>query len=240
MPYYDRIAKQWHAATGFRGGALKKFVLNDLLTEAIGGIEERDILELGAGNGYFLPLVLQRYSGQSPTRIVITDQSARQLEFAQKHCRVEIAEYLQLDVRRGFPFSNADFDLVLATMVFNEVSKRGVMSAFAECHRVLRDGGQFLMTVLHPDFAASLAGRGELRRGKNGQLTMPGSGGMRLPIRKAPASFYEETLTEAGFDFTARDVNPTSEVLNAKPALRKAKDIPLALVFDCRAIAVSR
>ena len=232
MAFYDRIAKQWHAATGFHGGALKRFVLNELLIDAIGHIDNRSILELGAGNGYFWPLVQRQYSGQCPTCIVISDHSARQLEMAQKNFLIDGAEYLELDVRGEFPFPPASFDLIIATMVFNEISKRGVASAIAECRRVLRLGGQLLATVVHPDFIAGLDRRGELRRQRGGRLTMPGASGLRLPVYKADRSFYEQCLSDAGFGFTSQDVLANQEVLNAKPGLKKTGNVPLALVFS--------
>lgn len=59
MAYYDSIAKRWHEATGYKGGALKEFVLNDVLLGKIKGINGHSILKLGAGNGYFMPMVLR-------------------------------------------------------------------------------------------------------------------------------------------------------------------------------------
>jgi SAM-dependent methyltransferase len=233
MAFYDRIAKQWRAATGFAGGAFKQFVLNDLLIDAIQFVSGRCILELGAGNGYFWPLVQRRYSGQSPARLVISDQSQRQLELAQKHCMVKGAEYVQLDVRNEFPFESAAFDLIIATMVFNEISKRGVASAVAECRRVLRVGGQLLATVIHPDFVASLEKRGQLRRQRSGVLTMTGSGRMRLPLCRTGRAIYERCLNTSGFEFTAQNVFATKEVVSAKAGLKKLGNVPLALVFDC-------
>ena len=47
------LQKNWHAVTGYRGGAFKQFVLNDVLLENIPAIASKSILELGAGNGYF-------------------------------------------------------------------------------------------------------------------------------------------------------------------------------------------
>ncbi len=29
MAYYDRLAKRWHAETGYHGGSLKRSVLNE-------------------------------------------------------------------------------------------------------------------------------------------------------------------------------------------------------------------
>jgi ubiquinone/menaquinone biosynthesis C-methylase UbiE len=83
MPYYDTIAKQWHQVTGYKGGSFKEHVVNDALLHALTFIDGRSILELGAGNGYFLPLVLRRFSGQKPTSIVVTDISIEQLNIAK-------------------------------------------------------------------------------------------------------------------------------------------------------------
>jgi ubiquinone/menaquinone biosynthesis C-methylase UbiE len=233
MAYYDRIANKWHSATGFKGGAFKKLVLNDLLLEKIPNIVNRRILELGAGNGYFLPLVMRRFSGQMPSEIVITDQSKQQLNIAQRHFKIAQANYKILDVRRKFPFDNDTFDLILVTMVFNEISTGGVKKALSECRRVLSNDGVLLITVTHPTFIENLSKRGILRRSKAGMLTMPGSGELRLPVFKRSVDQYTTLLTKSGFDFEADDVFATEQVLNAKPGLRNVAGIPLALVFKC-------
>src|SRR5437762_8851500 len=232
MAFYDRIARQWHAHTGYDGGAFKRFALNDVLVEAIGMIRDRAILELGAGNGYFLPLALRRFSGQTPARLVITDQSSRQLDMDKKHCFVDGAEYAQLDVRNPFPFQAGSFDAIIATMLFNEVPRRGVAQAIAECRRVVQGQGQLLATVMHPDFVTSLEKRGELRGDRN-HLTMPASAGLRLPVQRTPREFYDRCLYESDFEFKAREIFSRKEVLIAKPGLRKVGNKPVALVFNC-------
>jgi hypothetical protein len=102
IPHYDRIARQWHRITGWHGGAFKQHVLNDLLLDAIAGVEGRALLELGAGNGYFLHLSLRRFSGQAPARLVISDASPVLLRIAQTTFFLPNAEYLRLDVREPF------------------------------------------------------------------------------------------------------------------------------------------
>ena len=111
MAYYDTIARQWHAATSYAGGAFKELVLNEILIGKLPSPGGSAILELGAGNGYFLPLVLQRFGGRSPARIVISDQSERLLGIARQQFNIPGAEYLKLDVRERFPFADAGFDL---------------------------------------------------------------------------------------------------------------------------------
>lgn len=233
MAYYDRIAKKWHQVTGYSGGAFKKLLLNDLLVERISSIQGQSILEVGAGNGYFLPLVFRRYSGQTPSRIVITDQSKALLAIAQRHFKISRAEYRELDVRSRFPFGDDGFDLILATMVFNEVSNQGLKSALAECLRILETSGMLLFTVTHPEFIDSLAKRDLLRKDRRGVLTMPGTDGLRLPVMKRTTEAYKDLLEQTGFQYEAEAVFPTQKVLNAKPGLRKAGNVPIALVCSC-------
>ena len=87
MAYYNHIAKKWHGATGSKGGALKRYLLNELILKRIQGINGKSILELGSGNGYFIPLLLKRFSGQIPSEIIITDHSSEMLKIAKsKFC----------------------------------------------------------------------------------------------------------------------------------------------------------
>src|SRR5690242_6676240 len=103
MPaYYDRIARAWHAATGPQGGAVKRYLLNERVLDRFPDVAGLAILELGAGNGYFLPLALRRFSGRVPARVVISDQSPALLDIARRSFRVDGAEYVVLDVRDNF------------------------------------------------------------------------------------------------------------------------------------------
>ena len=216
MSYYDRIAKQWNNATGRKGGAFKQHVLNDALIQKIEDVDGLSILEIGAGNGYFLPMLLERRSGQRPQRVVVTDASTDLLKYARRiggpRC-----EYEALDVRQPFPFGDKSFDLILSVMMFNELSDSALKAALGECHRVLTDTGRMVGAALHPSFVDSLRKRSELRRVGNG-LTMPGADGIRLPVAIRSMQRYERIHETAGFHFAAEDLQATPAVLAAKPA----------------------
>lgn len=233
--YYDRIARKWHAVTGAQGGALKRFILNDLVLDHLSGIAGLAILELGAGNGYFLPLVLRRFSGQVPERIVITDQSRVLLDLGRRSFRIPEAEYRVLDVRHPLPFAAASLDLIVANMLFNELPRPVLKATLAECRRVLVPGGRLLATITHPVFIEGLARRGLLKRQPGGFVTMPGADGLRLPVVPRGADEYDTALAQTGFRFQAVDVASTPEILKAKPALRQAGDVPIARLYDCQA-----
>jgi SAM-dependent methyltransferase len=233
MAYYDRIARKWHAITGAQGGALKKHVLNERVFEKIAAIDDLAILELGAGNGYFLPLLLQRFAGERPSRVVITDQSRVLLGIARRNFRVPHAGYCTLDIRAPFPFAGETFDLILASMLFNELGTGGLHQAVRECGRVLRPAGRLIATATHPRFVESLARRGLLRRSPEGLTTMPGSDGLRLPVVQRTTEEYCAAFRKAGFRCCWEDVFPTPDVLRAKPGLREAGRVPLAILFGC-------
>jgi SAM-dependent methyltransferase len=236
MAYYDRIARKWHSVTGAQGGALKELLLNDLVLSRIPGIAGLAILELGAGNGYFLPLVLRRFSGQVPTRVVVTDQSRALLDLAQRFFRVPDAEYRVLDVREPFPLAENSCDLILANMVFNEIAPASLRNALRECRRVLSSEGRLLATVVHPAFVQSLRRRGQLKRSSGGVLTMPGSEGLRLPVIPRASSDYYSAVERAGFRFRSEEVFPTPQILRAKPGLRQAGRVPIATLLDCEKV----
>jgi SAM-dependent methyltransferase len=153
------------------------------------------------------------------------------LAIAQRHFKISQAEYRVLDIRAKFPFEDGAFDVILSTMALNEVSDSGVKRALTECHRVLSDDGILLITVTHPDFINSLAKRGMLQRDRKDILTMPSTDGMRLPVIKRSTETYKKLLEQTEFQYETEDVFPTQKVLNAKPGLRKAGNVPLALIF---------
>jgi SAM-dependent methyltransferase len=240
MAYYDRTAKKWHSATGAQGGAFKKLVLNDFVLGKLPSIAGLAILELGAGNGYFLPLVLRRFSGQVPIRVVITDQSRVLIDLAQRLFRVADAEYQILDVRDPFPFPEQSFDLILANMIFNEITTAGLRRALRECWRTLSSAGRLLATVTHPAFVESLERRGQLKRFKGGVFTMPGAEGLRLPVVSRSSEEYSVALKQVGFRFRSEVVYPTAQILSAKPGLRQAGNVPIALLLECEKVASSQ
>lgn len=68
----------------------------------IASVAGLSILELGAGKGYFMPLLLRQFSGQVPARLVITDHSTTLLNLAQRLFRIPEAEYKLLGVAVRF------------------------------------------------------------------------------------------------------------------------------------------
>lgn len=191
------------------------------------------ILELGAGNGYFAPLLLRRFSGQLPSRLVITDQSSALLTIAQSSFLIDGAEYLPLDVSGPFPFPDQSFHLILASMLLNELTSRGLEQALRECSRVLAKEGHLLAAVPHPDFVHALAKKGALTDFGHGLFAMPGAGGLRLPVSRRPLATYLSVMQNCGFTVETENLYPDEKTLNEKPGLTISSRMPLGLLFKC-------
>ena len=208
-------------------------MLNDCILTQIDSIAENAILELGAGNGYFAPLLLRRFSGQLPTRLVITDQSQVLLAIAQTSFHIDGAEYCNLDVQDPFPFPDGSFHLILASMLFNELTTTGLEHALKECSRILTEGGLLLAAVPHPDFVHALAKKGALTDFGRGLFAMPSAEGLRLPVSRRPLSVYQKAMENCGFTVTTQDILPDEKTLHEKPGLKVSSGTPLGLLFLC-------
>jgi SAM-dependent methyltransferase len=212
---------------------LKRYLLNDRLLGKIESIAGKAILELGAGNGYFAPLMMRRFSGQAPERLLITDQAQKLLAVAQAQHHADHAEYLSLDVQQVFPLEDASFDLILASMLLNELTTSGLHCALQECARVLRPDGRLLAVVPHPTFVHALAKKGALTDFGRGLFAMPSAEGMRLPVSRRPVQAYLDALKATGFAVETEDTLPDEKILREKPGLKVPRDTPLALLLDC-------
>jgi hypothetical protein len=84
------------------------------------------------------------------------------------------------------------------------------------------------------DRIASLQQRDLLEKNKEGLLTMPGSGQLRLPIVPRSLQEYRKLLVKTGYSWQEIAVYATDEVINVKPGLRHMLHKPVALILECR------
>ncbi len=203
------------------------------MLSTISGIEGKAILELGAGNGYFAPFLLRRFSGQLPRQLVITDQSESLLDIAQANFHIDGANYFPLDVQDAFPLPDNSFDLIIASMLFNELTNSGLENALRECSRVLTHDGLLIATVTHPDFVRALSKKGVLTDFGRGLFAMPGAQGLRLPVSRRAITIYQQLMEEAGFTVTTQDIHASEKSLREKQGLKISHGTPLGLLFIC-------
>jgi len=137
--YHDDAAATYDAKWGIDFGAIGFQQVWTKLRKAMGTEPGAfgDVLEIGAGTGYFsLNLAL---AGRAE-RVTATDISPGMLRVLEAN-----AERLGLDVRteacdaQRLPFDDGSFDLVIGHAVLHHLPD--LTASFAEFHRVLRPGG---------------------------------------------------------------------------------------------------
>ncbi len=95
------------------------------------------VLDAGAGNGYFSRLIQDAGNGVICLEIVTE---------LIEHCRANgLTVLLQADLNKNMPFLDNTFDVVFSRTVIEHLFNPWVF--FAEAHRVLRPGGEFIVTT---------------------------------------------------------------------------------------------
>jgi ubiquinone/menaquinone biosynthesis C-methylase UbiE len=138
---YDDVADEYSRALDPDGIGLD----DPILEELVGGVVGSDVLSLACGQGQDARLLSRL--GASVTGI---DVSAGMLSHARRH---EAADprgitYVEGDAQDLAPFEDRSFDGVVCHMALMDIPDlAGTIGSVA---RVLRDGGWFVFTIVHP------------------------------------------------------------------------------------------
>ena len=101
------------------------------------------VLDLGCGCGNYTDFFMK--IGGDPVGV---DGSGKMIELARKNypdCRFSVA-----DVTKTLPFEDSSFDIVFCNQVLMDVED--AERVFAESYRVLKRGGIFYYSIVHPAF----------------------------------------------------------------------------------------
>ncbi len=101
------------------------------------------LLDLGCGYGYYT-----NYFRSIGAEAIGIDGSEKMIEIARK--RYPLTEFSVVDITMPFPFGDNQFDLVFSNQVLMDVEN--IDFVFSECKRVLKTGGIFYYSIVHPAF----------------------------------------------------------------------------------------
>jgi len=150
----DRFRQQWdenaEAFAGLIAGAgtpHHKSILNPCIEELIGDVTGRSLLDAGSGEGY-----LARYYARKGADVTAIDFSPSLVETSIDLSKEEDydVDFRVDDVCHIESVPRQTFDIVLCNLVLLNIPC--LEKALNEFHRVLKDGGTLVFSVVHPAF----------------------------------------------------------------------------------------
>jgi malonyl-CoA O-methyltransferase len=112
---------------------------------ALGDVDGRDVLDVGAGTGRHAIRMAERGA-----RVTALDFSEQMLEKARDKDGADRVRWLTHDVARPLPFARDSFDRVLSALVLEHIPVDGLATFFGELGRVARRDGVIVVTAMHP------------------------------------------------------------------------------------------
>lgn len=247
----EEFAHYWNSRAGNDGEDYKRFVLDPLMMSKIGSLKNKDVLEMGCGNGYMVKKFLQ----QDPQSVWMVDISEANLKHAQEKTDDDRVKFVQQDITVPWSMESESVDVVYSNMVLNEVPILDV--PIQEVFRVLRKNGQFIFSALHPAYmlyfyAQQVMG---VDSGKfvnlggyfshNDFKYIMGSVSVTKPVeeveisrdfeveqKQSTVSDYINQVIEAGFMIKAvYEPELGEDILEHNPGFKKYTDRPIGLVI---------
>jgi ubiquinone/menaquinone biosynthesis C-methylase UbiE len=146
---WDKAAEWWDAGVGDSGAWHQQHEIDPALLKMIGNVKNKKILEIGCGNGY-----LSRKLAKTGAKVTASDLAKKFIEIAEKK---ELSnplgiEYIVRDAAYLNGLNDKSFDIVIANMCLMDM--KNIEKAISEISRVLKRGGNFVFSILHPAFSS--------------------------------------------------------------------------------------
>lgn len=127
------------------GDLNRKYLLNPVFFEMLGELKDKKVLDAGCGEGY-----LCRLMSEKGAEVTGFDFSGKMIEVARRKSADFGIRLEQADFQNLAAFSDESFDIVVSNMVLHDLPD--LSKAVQETHRVLKRGGHFVFSILHPCF----------------------------------------------------------------------------------------
>ena len=239
--YWDRNADSWSDQVRKGWDYYREYLNNPAFLRFIGDLDGRMVLDAGCGEGRNTRLL-----ARGGAQMVGVDISRKMIEFARAEeereplgIRYELTSFTDLSA-----FPDASFDVVVSFMAL--MDGPDFQGAAQEIFRVLRSGGEFCFSIIHPCFNTKGYGWTIDADEDPGKLTVsdyfsdepfverwkfsknPESGDVEpfaVPVFYRTLSQYVNTLIGTGFVLRAiEEPRPSEEACQEHPWLRRWRD----------------
>lgn len=236
---YDAIADWYDGWVGT--GSMRDDPLFPTVESLLGEIAGRRVCDLACGQGR-----VARYLAELGARVTAIDLSAKLLAIARQHEAIEPRgiTYLEDDAQSLTQVAEGAFDGVLCHMALMDIPE--LAPTLQSVARVLRPGGWFVFSIIHPCYNSPPSGEmataagwvrtvsGYWDEGYWRSATRPGPPG-KIGSYHRTLSTYVDALTDAGLvPERMREPRATGAAAEARPVWAEA---PAFLVVRCRTVA---
>lgn len=140
---YDNISRSFLRERKNPNGLFNRFIW-PVFSNQIGDVKDQNVLDIGCGPG-----VVADKLAVKGAHVVGIDISAPMLRTAYENYG-EHAHFMEANVEH-LPFADETVDKVISSYVLNHLGPTQLKRAFLEVHRVLKEGGRFILLEPHPD-----------------------------------------------------------------------------------------
>ena len=136
---YDDIASSYKDSKNL---PFRKHIEAYTFLKTVGSVKDKECLDLACGDGYYSRLM----NTQGAKRVVGVDYSKEMISLAKSHeeSKESSMSYIHSDAK-SLPASIGQFDVVIATYLFNYSQSLSDLKAFAHsCYSCLKAGGRLI------------------------------------------------------------------------------------------------
>jgi ubiquinone/menaquinone biosynthesis C-methylase UbiE len=142
--FWKDFAGEYAELVGEEGDVRHKLVVNPAIFSLLGNLKEKTVLDAGCGNGY-----LTRKMAETAKEVTGIDLTEKLIEIAKSKNNPPNVKFLQGSVNE-LPFDDKTFDTILSNLVLMDVED--LDKTAKEFLRVLKTGGNLVISILHPCF----------------------------------------------------------------------------------------
>ena len=201
----DDVINQWNQSasmyTEFESTSRYSIFCRAFISDYFKNIQGLRVLDAGCGNGIFTNIL-----SQNGGEVIGCDGSVEMLIIAREN--YPQYRFDTVNLLTGTPYSDMEFDVVFCSLVLMDIDP--IDTIIAEFNRILKKGGIFFFSIIHPAFYNSSWERDEhgIIDGKKvkGYIT-PFSIIQNAPWGETvhyhrPISYYFNKISAAGFQLT--------------------------------------
>ena len=235
---WDKHAQLYDETQGKTGDIAHQLLFDPIITEVLGDLSDKVVLDAGCGNGYWVRRLVK-----SAAKVVGIDESSQLIEIAKKKKNPDNAEFRVMDLLGDLDFVDATFDIILSSMVFHYLPS--LDKPASEFQRILKPRGRVVICIQHPLYqyhfrALDKAGKkaetfpktvGYFDRTAIKQVTLFGKAELTTynrPLEDYFKAFFKESFVLTDF----REPEYTEELLEKNPRYKEVREIPRALILE--------